>query len=187
VSVNDLYPFVDDQDRRVPYNVYGDFHVVFDIDLDAWAPRSALYRQAVAAAESTGSRVPSPQQVYAALRLRGFPEAKRRGVWGFKGLRVGELAEVGRFVPSGTAAAYYRRGDRSEVAREAVFAARLRRVFERERARDAAAYGLPEERERVMGSRELSPWFEKPMTPEARARIASAGRRGPRRRRSPDA
>jgi hypothetical protein len=163
-----------DQSRKlasplVAYDVSGDFEMVFSVDPEAWAPRAALHRQAVEFAEYTGSRVPSPQQVYAALRARRFPEAKRRGVWGFKGLLVSdELAAANRLVTAGTAAAYYRRGDRSDSAREAVFADRqLYRLTRRS--------GEP-----IRPS--MSPWMIEPWSAEERALTTDASRHSRRRR-----
>lgn len=162
---NLFFPALDDQGRRVPYDVSDDFDMVFTVDLDAWAPRPALYRLAVEAADATGSRVPSPQEVYAALRARGFPESKRRGVWGFKGLSVPADVPTDRPVPrNGTAAAYYRRHDRSDAAREAVFAARAIRSLG----------GSPEPAP--------SPWYIKPWSVEDRALLTHANRRRRRKR-----
>lgn len=161
--------YLTDDERLRGLDLSGDFEKVFEVELDGWASRTALYRVAVGAAESTGSRVPSPQQVYAALRARGFAEAKRRGVWGFRHLRVGEHAEAGRLVPAGTAAAYYRRAERTDEARESVFNARLRRRL----AADSGGALAPK----------LSPWLESPISPEARERLGQLGRRSPRTRR----
>lgn len=144
----------------------------FRVDPEGWASRTALYRQAVDAAETTGSRVPSPQQVYAALRARGFQESKRRGVWGFKGLKADERVGTGRLVPGGTAAAYYRHGDRSDAAREAVFAARVQRWIDRDRAGEGDE---PRPTHRA-------PWFVEPLTPPPGAAWSKPGRRRSRGR-----
>jgi len=143
----------------------------FVVDPEGWASRTALYRTAVAASEATGSRVPSQRQVYAALRARGFAESKRRGVWGFKGLRADDQAGTGRLVPAGTAASYYRRGDRTDAAREAVHAARVQRWLDRDRATEN---GEPR-------ATPLSPWYAEPMTPPPGATWSSANRRGARK------
>jgi hypothetical protein len=113
---------------------------VFDLDPDAWAPRKAVYAVAVAWAESSGRRVPTNREVIAALRARGFEESKRRGVVGFRGIRVtDELAAAPRLsrVP-GTATAW-RQGDRSPASREAAQVYEMRRSLERREGRPEGA------------------------------------------------
>jgi hypothetical protein len=98
--------------------------MVFHLDPTAWSPRKLVYRDAVEFAESTGSRIPSPTDVYAALRARRFREAKRRGVWGFVGIRTYGPADEPRVKPAGTASAYFHRHERTYEAREAMYTTR---------------------------------------------------------------
>lgn len=154
----DLAPGVVSYDDRLPYDTSDHLDMVFTVELGAWSPRSAVYAAAVEAAESTGSRIPSAQQVYAALRARGFTEAKRRGIVGFRDLRVPDrLIGADRPTPAGTASAYKNRGERTHAAREAAFAARLstrnRRAIDGDPS-NPATYRPP-----------LSPWFARPLTP----------------------
>lgn len=65
----------------------GDLDMIFELHPKAWAPRVDVYAQALVTAIETGSALPSTQAVYAALRLRGFKETKRDGVYGFRGVR----------------------------------------------------------------------------------------------------
>lgn len=65
----------------------GNLDMIFQLDPKAWAPRVDVYAQALEAAMSTGSALPSNKAVYAALRLRGLKETKIDGVYGFRGIR----------------------------------------------------------------------------------------------------
>lgn len=105
---------------------------VFTLDDSAWTPRKALYRAFV---EWLQAHHPlqvgaiSDRQLYALLRARGFTESTRRGVTGFRGLRVPtELHDQPRLVPDHSRASY-RRGDRSPEAVEL----RAQEVYERRR------------------------------------------------------
>ena len=160
----------DDDSHRI--DASEDLGMVFNLDPSAWSPRKLVYAEAVEAAESTGSQTPSPTEVYLALRARGFREAKRRGVWGFVGIRtVGDAAQP-RIKPSGTESAYLHRGDRSERARSARYTGRLVRAFDRKNP------PMPADQPH------LSPWFQPALTPEERSEIVA--RRNKFRPRSKD-
>lgn len=106
---------------------------VFDLDPDAWSPRKAVYAVAVEWSRSTGRRIPTNREVNAALRARGFTESTRKGVRGFRGIRVtDDLAAAPRIskVP-GTATAW-RQGDRSTPSREAIEAYEGLRTLQRQ-------------------------------------------------------
>ncbi|WP_295790901.1 HNH endonuclease signature motif containing protein [uncultured Microbacterium sp.] len=98
-----------------------DLSEVYDLsDPAAFAPRPAVYRVAVAWAESTGRPAPSNREVYAALRARGLREVTRRGVPGFVGVTVpAELAAMPRLARVPGTASAWRQGDRSRASREA--------------------------------------------------------------------
>jgi hypothetical protein len=151
-----------DHPRRLPFDLSGDLEMVFTVDVAAWSPRKLVYAAAVESAEATGSRMPSPTEVYSALRARGFREAKRRGVWGFKGIRVSGRADEPRVMPAGTASAYYHRNERTERARSAKYVAR---AFNKLGGNNAPS---------------ASPWFETPWTAMDRADAANSRRRGRR-------
>jgi hypothetical protein len=108
---------------------------IFLLDPTAWSPRKAVYRVAATWAQDRGAALPSDREVFAALRSRGFRESKRRGVYGFNGIRtLPELAELPRLsladVP-GTANAY-KHGDRSRESLDALLVERsLRRAAAR--------------------------------------------------------
>jgi len=138
-------------------NISGDLDMVFNLDPEAWSPRKLVYAQAVQAAEGTGSRIPSPTEVYAALRDRRFHESKRRGVWGFNGIRTFGDPKAPRVKPAGTASAYYHRDERTEAARSAMYATRLSGEWQ--------------------AGPTMSPWFETQWTAEDRADVARSRRR----------
>lgn len=185
---SELAPGIGAEPRRIPFDTSGDLDMVFTIDLDAWAPRPAVYRAAVEFAENYGFRIPGSQQVFKALRARGFTETKRRGTWGFVGIDVpNRLREAPRLVPAeGTASSYYR-GDRTDAAKEAAFDARMRRKTEVIRKVDAVLN--PGRLEIVQGQLHLfdkpdvrpplSPWAATPRTEQEREiiRIEAMGRR----------
>jgi hypothetical protein len=91
---------------------------VLDLDPNAWSPRTAVFRAAFHAMPQT-TRPLTSRELFRILRERGFRESKRRGVYGFHGIRVPEaLAELPALVPKHSASSY-RRGDRSPEARKA--------------------------------------------------------------------
>ncbi|MFS6529133.1 hypothetical protein V8Z69_18300 [Microbacterium aurugineum] len=135
------------------YDRSHDFDMVFEVTPGAWSPRPAVYAQAVQAAESTGSLVPSPQQVYRALALRGFTTSKRRGIIGFRDLSAPTDSPAPSAPRTGTASAYRNRGDRSP---EAIAAAAQRRTLKRLRY---LREGDPERPDPKPLRADLSPWF----------------------------
>lgn len=172
---SELAPGIGAEPRRIPFDTSGDLGMVFTIDLDAWAPRPAVYRAAVEFAEDYGFRIPGSQQVFKALRARGFTETKRRGTWGFVGIDVpNRLREAPRLVPAeGTASSYYR-GDRTDAAKEAAFDARMRRKLEGYSWQ--ASFGSGQDH---VPSPPRSPWAATPRTEQEREiiRIETMGRR----------
>lgn len=91
---------------------------ILDLDPAAWSPRTAVFRAALDAMPP-GTRPLTSRELFRILRERGFRESKRRGVYGFHGIRVAEaLAELPALVPKHSASSY-RRGDRSPEARQA--------------------------------------------------------------------
>ena len=140
------------------YDRSHDFDMVFEVTPGAWSPRPAVYAQAVEAAENTGSLIPSPQQVYRALALRGFATTKRRGIVGFRDLAVPtRLLDAPRLTREGTASAYRNRGDRSP---EAIAAAASRRTHKRLAYLIAGDPTHPDPTRPLRS--DLSPWFIQP-------------------------
>jgi len=91
---------------------------IFDLDPAAWSPRTAIFRVAFEATPPT-ARPLTTHELFAALRARGFREAKRRGVRGFVGIHVpDEVAALPALVPEHSASSY-RRGDRAPEAKRA--------------------------------------------------------------------
>ncbi|GAA2851806.1 hypothetical protein [Microbacterium arabinogalactanolyticum] len=150
---------VSHDDDRLPYDLSDDFEMVFTVERGGFAPRTAVYALAVEAAESTGSRIPSPSQVYAALRARGFREGRKHpGTRGFHDLTVPDrLLGVPRVQPDGTASAYKNRGERTPEAREAARMARVERWLAEQRRVDMMTNQTPKRDERDFIRR--SPWF----------------------------
>lgn len=91
---------------------------IFDLNPDAWSPRTAVFRAALDAMPPAGRPLTS-RELFRILRERGFRESKRQGVYGFHGIQVPDaLAELPALIPKHSASSY-RRGDRSPEARQA--------------------------------------------------------------------
>lgn len=62
---------------------------IFDLDDDAWSPRSSILRLAQTD-PAASERWKTPNALYRELRDRGFREMKRTGTWGFWGIRTAD-------------------------------------------------------------------------------------------------
>lgn len=115
------------------------FNEVFAFDADAWSPRKAVYAVAAHWAEVVGRPVPSTQEVYAALRARGFRETKRRGTYGFNGIYVADDVDTAPPLDTHGTARSYKAGCRCDRCKDAIYVEhRLRRVSADEFEHDAA-------------------------------------------------
>ncbi|WIE70797.1 hypothetical protein [Curtobacterium sp. MCJR17_020] len=133
---------------------------IFDLEPEAWAPRTAIYRVAAAALPDT-ARPFTSRELFDLLRTRGFREAKRRGVRGFVGIRVpDDVATLPALVPEHSASSYRHRGDRSEAAKRAVaLSGRWQTELRGSRTRDrfAPTSDLGAELDRKVLTDELAP------------------------------